>query len=146
MGLFNRNKKAKKRIQPGTSAKISQFRTPYRKNSEAFTERKTRRKTRSYASAIPSSKFKQKPDSNKIKALAAIILSTGLLVFGIYSAFFSDWLLVENFQIEEEGTIIDDYQKMKSILQNIVDQNILLVNEEALIREIRANHPEIDKI
>ncbi len=146
MGLFNRNKKAKKRIQPGTSAKISQFRTPYRKNSETFTERKTRRKTRSYASAIPSSKFKQKPDSNRLKAIAAITLSAGLLAFGIYSAFFSDWLLVENFQIEEEGTMIDDYQKMKTILQNIVDQNILLVNEEALIGEIRANHPEIDKI
>lgn len=146
MGLFNRNKKTKKRIQPGTSAKISQFHTPYRKNPSTFTERKTRKKTRSYASAIPSSKFKQKPDNNKLKALAAIILSAGLLGFGIYSAFFSDWLLVENFQIEEEGTIIDDYQKLKTILQNLVDQNILLVNEEMLIEEIRANHPEIDKI
>ncbi len=146
MGLFNRNKKSKKRIQPGNTAKISQFRSPYRKNTEDFSDRKTRRKTRSYASAIPLSKLRKKPDNNKIKTAAAIILSAGLLIFGIYGAFFSDWLLVENFLIEEEGTIIEDYQKMKYILQQIVDQNILLVNEENLIGEIRTNHPEIDKI
>ena len=114
MGLFKRKKKSKKQIQPGTSAKISQYRSPYRKNTQIFPERKTRKKNRSYASAIPSSKYKQKPDTNRIKTIAAITLSIGLLTFGIYATFFSDWLLVEDFQIEEEGTIIEDYQKLRT--------------------------------
>lgn len=147
MGLFKRVKKAKKNhISPGTSAKISQFRSPYRKDSLTLPERKTRRKTRSYAVAGPETKFRKKPDSGKIKIFLAVALSAALLFFGVYAIFFSDWLLVENFRIEEEGTLIEDYQKMRTILQKLLDQNILLVNEEQLISEIRLNHPEIDKI
>ena len=146
MPLFKKRKKTSKRKKLGTSTNISSAASPYRKSVGNGTGKKQKIKAKSYASAIPPAKLRKKTDHTKTKIIAAIILSAGLIIFGVYAAFLSDYLLVQDFQIEEEGTIIEDYQKMHSILQQVIDQNILLINEEKLINEIRQNHPEINKI
>lgn len=140
MSLFKR--KPKKR--QGKSSSISKLRSPYRQKT--LPETRKLRKSRSLPIVPYASRIKDSKVSHRFKMVMATILSLGILFFSIYAIFFSDYFKVEEFIISEQGTVIDDYQKMRSILSKLLDQNLIFVSDKNLRTEIMANHPEIEKI
>jgi len=143
MSLFKK-KPAKKKLS-GTS-KISQLNSPYRKTIFNPQEKKLKKHKKTSLYNIKPARLKNKSDQNKGKALLATILSIGIIAYGIYALFFSDIFLINNFIVQEEGTIIDNNKEINTILQQIIDKNVLLINEKELIDNIKAAHPEIENV
>lgn len=142
-GLNFKSLKGKKTAHKKSS--ISKLSSPYRSGAVDLPSRK-RTKIRTKPAISGPSQMRNKPKNSRGKIFLAGLLSIGIIGYSTYTLFFSGYLLIENFQIEEEGTIISDYQKMTSILQKIIGQNLLLIDENALIREIQQSHPEIETI
>ena len=142
MPLFK--KKPKKKY--GSKSNISLFRSPYRK--KIITPRKKLLKSKKRAKTLVQSttRRRQIPKTSKGKILLTIILSSCILAYGLYSVFISDNFLVEEFIIVEEGTIIDNYEKMNTILQKMIGKNIVLINDEEIVEIIKKEHPEIENV
>ncbi|MBD3328615.1 FtsQ-type POTRA domain-containing protein [Candidatus Peregrinibacteria bacterium] len=135
-------KKKPKKVKKST--KISKLSSPYRKalpNSKQKTRRI--RQTRSI-NAPQRLQNIQKPSSWKLTLTIVLILILGSL--GVHGVFFSDYFLIEDFKIEEEGTLIDNYEKMSAILKKVVGENILFIKSDALKKELLEAHPEIESI
>ena len=143
MAFFKRKKSKKKRS--GNSSTISQLRSPYRKKIDTPKKRKTKR-TNSSATIVPPARLRNKSESNKGKTILAIVLATGIISYSLYAAFFSDFLLIENFTVVEEGTIIDDNEEMNTILRRTLSKNLILLNEEEIVQKIKEQQPEIEKV
>lgn len=83
---------------------------------------------------------------HKTKLIATIVLAAGIFIFGIYALFFSDYFIINTFEVEEDSTIIDPNEELKSILQKTLGQNLILLNTSAVRNSILENHPEIEHI
>jgi len=134
----------KKENRNGKTSQISKLRSPYRQKT--IQEPKRRKKAKMLPTIPFSPRIGKKGMSHKAKLLFATIMSTGIAIFLIYTVFFSPYFEIENFIIEEKGTVIDDYQKMRTILGNLIGKNIFLINESDLKAEILSFHPEIENI
>lgn len=141
MALFKRKPKKKS----GSSSRISQLRSPYRKKIDTPKKRKIK-KSRSSTTITPPSRLRKTSEGGKWKITLSIILSIGIIGYSLYAVFFSDFFLIENFTIEEEGTIIDDNEEMNSLLRRTLGDNLVLLNEEELIQSIREIQPEIETV
>jgi hypothetical protein len=140
MPFFSRNKK-----KQGKSSRISKLISPYRQRAIPDTSRY--KKARSLPTIPYASRLKSDSGfGHRFKTVVSIILSLGIIIYGTYAVFFSDFFLIDNYVIEEKGTIMEDYQKMRSILTQIMGKNIVLLNENDLITEIKNFHPEMAKI
>lgn len=144
MGLLKKVFTRKPKRRRGKTAKISKLNTPYRQRP--FRNSKKLHRSRSLPVVPYASRLKDNKSSHKFKLIMATILSLLIIIFSIYGIFFSNYFHVEKFIIEEQGTVIDDYQKMRAILTSVLDQNIILLSEEGLILKIKQNHPELEKI
>lgn len=148
MPLFKRKRKtsqvSKKKI--GKSSNISELRSPYLKKLGTPPKRKRNRSSKSYQSLIPPARLKTKNTSGKGKFFLALILSLVIITFSIYSIFFSDYFLIDDYQIEEEGTLIDNYEDLNVILKQTLGQNLILLNDNLIISEIKEKHPEFESI
>lgn len=145
MALFQRKPKKKKTSR---SSNISKLRSPYRKKVDSPKRRKKKKikSTRSSSRLVPPARLKNSSERNKAKTLLAIVLSVGILTYSIYALFFSDFFLIENFTIEEEGTIIDDNEDMNTILRSALGKNLVLYSEKDIVRKMREAQPEIENI
>jgi cell division septal protein FtsQ len=139
MALFGG--KAKKRKE-GTSINISKLRSPYLKNAPIPETRKNRVKKSSRF--IPTPKLK--PPSNKAKRILAVFLSLGIVAFIIYALFFSDYFLIKKYKVEEEGTLIENNDLINGILESKIGGNLVMLNEDEIIKAIKTVQPEIDKV
>lgn len=151
MKLFGKSRKSQSNSQQKSRLKrtfkkrsnISKLNSPYRSKVHLP---KRGSKIRSKTSVTPPKRMRSAPQYTRGKIVLATVLSLGILGFGIYSVLFSDYFLIEDFQIEEAGVIIEDYEKMSVILQKILGQNLVLLNDNELISEIQNVHPEVDNI
>lgn len=138
-------KRKKKKKSFGKESKISKLQSPYLKKLPE--PKRKSRKTIRKGSVVQSAQVKKTTyRNNKWKRTMATILSIGILIYAIYAAFYSNYFLVGNFEIEEEGTLIEDNDVINSILRSRLGQNLILLNEESLTSEILEQHPEIEKI
>lgn len=135
--------KSKKKKKFGKESKIAKLKSPYLRKLPT-PSRKARKAFRKRAN-IPTRQAST-IYYNRGKNVLVIILSLGIIAFGIYAVFFSDYFLVQDFEIEEEGTLIEDNEVINQILRNRLGQNLVLINEKEIIDEITEKHPEIDKI
>jgi cell division septal protein FtsQ len=136
-------KKAKRRY--GSSSKISKLNSPYVKKLHT-PRKKVVKKSKKTPSTFNRPRIRKAPENNRGKKLLAAILSIGIISYTIYAVFISDYFLIKDFEIVEEGTIIDNYEKMNNILQKLIGQNLVLVNEENIIITIKEDHPEIENV
>ncbi|MBU0667873.1 FtsQ-type POTRA domain-containing protein [Patescibacteria group bacterium] len=143
MSLFK--KKAGKKTF-GDSSKISQLSSPYRKTIIAPRGKKTKKNRKTSLAKIPPARLKNTSQRSRGKTLLATILSIGIIAYGIYAVFFSDFFLINNFIVEEEGTIIDNNKEINTILQKTIDKNIVLLSDKELIDNIKTAHPEIETV
>lgn len=143
MSLFKK-KTGKKTF--GSSSKISQLNSPYRKTVIAPRGKTARKNRKTSLAGVHPASLKNKAQINRGKALLATLLSIGIIVYGIYAIFFSDFFLINNFIVEEEGTIIDNNREINTVLQKAIDKNLVLLDGKELINEIKAVHPEIETV
>jgi cell division septal protein FtsQ len=139
MGLFNFRKKKKKE---GHTSNISFSRSPYLKKMPS-PEGRGQRQRRGAPMISPA---RIKPPSNKGKKILALLLAAGILGYSVYAIFFSDYFLINKYKVEEEGTIIESNESINSVLETKIGQNLVLLNEDSLLAEIKSAHPEINKI
>lgn len=141
MALFKRKPKKKS----GNSSQISQLRSPYRKKIDTPKKRKNK-KSRSSATIVPPARLRNRSEGGRAKVILATILSVGILSYSLYAVFLSDFFLIENFIVEEEGTVIDDNEQMNTLLRSTLGDNLVLLNEDNLIGKIKETQPEIEKV
>lgn len=92
------------------------------------------------------SSMRPKPPSGKAKKILALILSIGIGIFAVYAIFFSDYFLINNFKVQEEGTMVDNNVPINEILKQYLGKNLVLLNENSLSQEIKSTHPEIENL
>lgn len=149
MAFFKQNNKKKKF---GKLSNISATRSPYvHKNEFNFrTGNKKNGKIRKSGKNITpyktSGRIRIKPKSGKAKLIISLILSAGIIIFGIHTLFLSDTFAIRNFKVSEEGTYISDNERINEILKNKLNENLLLFNSSRIEKEIRDAHPEINKL
>jgi cell division septal protein FtsQ len=139
MSLFKKNNKKKL----GKESRISFTASPYLKKGPASEHKFSRTAKRKLNLATP------KPSNNYIKKgkrILALILGIGIVLFTIYALFFSDYFLVTDFEVEEEGTLIESNDKINEILRHKLGENLFLINEKDLAEEIKKEHREIQTI
>ena len=135
MGLFNRNKQKK----IGKVSHIAKFRSPYLQKLPRV-ERSVK-KIKKTGIMMPPPRFK--PPSTKGKKILALLLTIGILAFGIYAIYFSDYFLIEKYQVEEEKTIVEDNESINKIMEKLLGKNLVLLDETNIIKQIKTIHPEI---
>jgi cell division septal protein FtsQ len=141
MPLFRRKNKKKQ----GKNSQISNLRSPYRQKNISLSRKF--KKSKSLPTLPYSSRMKKEPGfSHRFKVILTYILSLGIAIYGTYALLFSDFFNIQNFIIEEKGTIIEDYQKMKTILSELLEKNLILVDDYELKNKIQQFHPEMAKI
>lgn len=140
MPLF---KKKKNKRTSGKESKISFTSSPYLKKGPALEHKFSKTAKRKLNLAAPKSTNNY---VKKGKRILALILSTGIVIFAIYAIFFSDYFLVTDFEVEEEGTLIESNDKINEILRHKLGENLFLINEKDLSEEIRQYHQEIQTI
>jgi cell division septal protein FtsQ len=140
MGLF----KKKPKIGERKSSNISQARSPYLKKL-SIPDRVKRRKNRSSPMALIKP-AKLKLPSNRWKKILAIVLSVGIIIYGIYALFFSDYFSIEKYSVEEEGTVIDNNDVINQILNQSLGKNLATLSEGEIIAQIKTVEPEIQKL
>ncbi len=138
MPLFN-FKKGKKE---GQKSRIAKFRSPYLKKFPTPEGKGIRQRRTSLI--IPPARIK--PPSNKGKKILAGLLALGIAGYAMYAVFFSDYFLIKKHVVEEEGTIIETNDTINQILEGKIGQNLVLLNEDDLIRAIKTAQPEINKL
>jgi len=139
MPLFNFKKKKKKE---GHTSKIAFSRSPYLKKMPS-PEGKGIRRMRSSLMITPA---RIKTPSNKGKKILAAILAIGIVSYAVYAVFFSDYFIMKKYKVEEEGTIIETNDTVNGLLETKIGSNLVLLNEDRIIDEIKAAQPEINKI
>jgi cell division septal protein FtsQ len=139
MALFKFKKTVKKE---GRVSNISKLRSPYLKNIRIIENRKGRVKKTGLI--IPPAKIKT--PSVRGKKILALILSLGIMGFIVYALFFSDYFLIKKYKVEQEGTLIESNESLNAILSAKIGSNLVLLNEEDIVKEIKNVQPEIDKI
>ncbi len=132
----------KKRKKEGRVSKFSPIRSPYLKKLPH--PEKTLKKVKKSTLHIPPARLK--PPSNRGKKILAVLLSIGILAYCIYALFFSDYFLVKKYKVEEEGVIIETNDVINQILEKRLNQNLALVSDDELVKEIRSMQPEINRL
>lgn len=140
MPLFKKNKNKR---STGKESKISSTASPYLNKNPVYKRKfkKTANKKLNLASPRQSHNY-----INKGKRIMALILGVGIVFFLIYALFFSEYFLITDYEIEEEGTLIEDNNKINTIIRRKLGENLILVNEKNLMDEIRNEHREIETI
>jgi cell division septal protein FtsQ len=138
MFLFGFNKKKKF----GQSSNISKLRSPYLKKLP--TPSRVVKRAKKSSLIIPPARIKI--STHRWKKVLTIILSLGIITFLIYGLFYSDYFTIDNYRVEEAGTIIDNNSAINEILQKQLGKNLVLMNEEELAKQIKTVRPEIEKI
>jgi len=138
MALFNFKNRKKKE---GHTSNISKFRSPYLKKISP--EGKGLRQRRRNLMITPA---RVKTPSNKGKKIFAAVLAVGICAYCVYAVFFSDYFIIKKYKVVEEGTIIETNDTINGLLEAKTGQNLALLNEEDLLKEIKAAQPEINKI
>jgi len=141
MALFKKKKTTKRNTR-----KISKLNSPYRKLLTPPKRKIRHKKRRKRVSAILLPKKRKSTKSNKGKIVLAIILSVGIISYGIYAIFFSNFFIIESYSIEEEGVFIEDNESLNNIVQRTLGKNLVLLNETEIKSEIKKINPEINKI
>jgi cell division septal protein FtsQ len=140
--LFPFSKKKKKK--EGQYSNISKLKSPYLK--KAPFSKKSRFVTESrMAKMLPPARL-QKPPSNRWKKIAALILAAGIIGYGVYAFFFSDYFLVRKYKVEEKGTVIETNDIINTVLSSRIGQNLSLLSEDSIMKDIRTVQPEINKL
>lgn len=138
MALFGFKKKKKE----GRVSNISRLRSPYLKKLP--TPEAGMRRPKKNPLHIPPARLKT--PSSKGKRILAALLALGITAFGVYAIFFSDYFLIEQYKVQEEGTVIESNDTINEILDSELGKNMVLLDETALSSQIQAALPEINKI
>ena len=139
MSLFSFKNRKKKE---GHTSNISFSRSPYLKKMPS-PEGKGFRQRRG-APMIPPARIKI--PSNKGKKILAALLAAGIIGYAIYAIFISDYFIIKKYKVEEEGTVIETNDAINSLLEAKIGSNLVLLNEENLLQEIKTTQPEINKV
>lgn len=140
---FFKKKTGKKKL--GNLSNISQLRSPYLKTNVPSIKKKNK-KIRKAAHIVPPARLKNPSERGKGKTVLALFLSAVIIIYGTYAVFFSDFFLIETYEVVEEGTVIADNERINTILQKTLGKNLVLISEEELIQKIKDQHPEIEKL
>ncbi len=138
MGIFSNNKK--KRF--GKVSHIAKLRSPYLQKLPRM-ERSVK-KIKKAGIMMPPPRLK--PPSNKGKKILALLLSIGIMAFGIHAIYFADYFIIERYQVEEEKTIVEDNKNMNQIMEKLLGKNLFLLDSANIIKQIKNVHPEIQNI
>lgn len=84
--------------------------------------------------------------SNKGKKILAALLTIGIVGYTVYAIFFSEYFIINKYKVEEEGTVIETNESINTVMEAKIGSNLILLDEESLLKEIKSAHPEIDKI
>jgi hypothetical protein len=147
--LSNRhNKRPDIKSRRRISGKISMSAkaSPYT-GSNSYSHIKKRKKVRT----IGTSRLAQPPNRlsintfSKAKKILLILLLCFITGGIFFFLFFTDYFIIEDFRIYEEGTEITTNLELNSIVrEQLADQNILLYNETPLSIELLKQKPEYD--
>jgi hypothetical protein len=140
MRLFNL---FKKKAKGGQISNISKLRTPY--SIKNIPNRKARKKIKNRKPIFKPPGLKN-PSSGKGKKILALILSLGIFSFIIYALYFSDYLLINKYIIEEDGTEISDNESFNKLMNQTIQKNLLTYDDNVIKAQIQKEHPEIETI
>lgn len=135
MSLFKKKKKI------GQNSSIKELRSPYLKK---LSIPKKIKKVKRLPTIAPPSKLRN--TTHPGKKLLALLLTIGISLFCLYAVFLSDYFLIEDFSVEEEGTIISDNTVIHDILRKQLGTNLILLNSEELSVQIKSSRPEINEL
>lgn len=126
----------------GRISKIAKLHSPYLK--KIILPEKIRRKKNKSNFITPPKKVKG--TGQKRKWIMALLLFLGIVGFVIYAVYFSNYFLIQEFQISLEGNILKNNLELDNLLKKQIGQNLLLLNEEQIEQQIAKLHPEIKNI
>ncbi|MFA5829565.1 MAG: FtsQ-type POTRA domain-containing protein [Candidatus Gracilibacteria bacterium] len=141
MPLFGFLKKKKK---SGTSSRIAQFQSPYLRK-QLLPDRVLKRSKKRHSILIPPARLKA-PKSGKSKKWLLILLTIFILGGGTYLITTTHFFDLQNWQVSSDGTLVDDSDPIYQILAAEKGKNILFLDENKIISDIKNIHPDIAKI
>jgi len=140
-----RGSELKKRRRVFGRASIAQTATPYSPKIDAPPRLKLRRKVR-HTSANKLALPPHQLTGQKLSGLKKIIilLLIAFIIGGlVYLIFFSDFFLIQDYQIFEEGTQITDNLQLNGLADEmLVNKNVLLLDENTVTARILKDNPE----
>ncbi len=152
MGIFPFRKKSKipgrekkslfRGKKSGTSSRIAELRSPYVKKAivpSKFFKRGKRKKTLVMPTIQPRT-------VSKAKKTLTLLVGLAVLIGIIYLVGFSNFFDVKTWDIVEDGTKVTTEDDLNALLKKEKNQNLIFVDQQQIVNDVRAIHPEFKKI
>ena len=134
---FKKNKKA------GTSSKIAELRSPYLKKPFIPNKKVIKREKKKLSILIPPARLKAPTKSSKFFWIFLLIIIGFAAIYGV---FFTNFFNIQSWENEEDHIVLAKDNPLNQILAAEKGKNILLINEDSIIKQIIHVKPDIKKI